>query len=327
MTHLTAKPEAGATTGAIGSAFPRGLSPNQLRYFVTVAREGQITSAAHKLGLAQPALSQSITQLEGQIGVMLFERHARGVTLTSAGELFFEKADAAVKANLDAERAAAALARSARDTIVFGHHSLPPWLADPELIESFTKARPDVEIRPKQLSFPSAPASAWLAEVDVVIIGALAPDANVWVVPISSYPRALLVAETHRLAGRKELSVDEVLDETFVAFDPSVDPVWAASWNLDGCRGGSPPKLTVEHPPDAQARFRMVASGLGVSTSLANHPVLNTANIPGVVAIPIRDAPPVVSRLSVTRPPATKRSKPLLRRPEGGARSSTARSR
>jgi DNA-binding transcriptional LysR family regulator len=296
MTNLTGNPEAQTTIGTIGSAFPRGFRPNQLGYFVTVAQEGQITSAARKLHLAQPALSQSISQLEAQIGVTLFERHARGVTLTAAGELFFEKAQAVVEANLDAERAAKGLVRSSEDTIVFGHHSLPPWLADPELIESFTQARPDVEIRPKQLSFPTAPGSAWLAEVDVVIIGAITPDPNLWAVPISSYPRALLVARTHRLAGRKELRVDEVLDETFIGFDPSVDPVWAASWNLDACRG-NPAKLTVERPPDAQTRFRMVASGLAVSTSPATHSVINAANIPGVAVIPIPDAPPVVFSL------------------------------
>jgi DNA-binding transcriptional LysR family regulator len=49
---------------------------------VTAAEEGQVTRAARKLEIAQPALSQAITRLEAELGLQLLERHARGVTLT-----------------------------------------------------------------------------------------------------------------------------------------------------------------------------------------------------------------------------------------------------
>src|SRR6476646_12004519 len=70
--------------------------PGQLLYFVTVAEEGQVTRAARKLEIAQPALSQAIAQLEGELGLQLLERHARGGTLTAAGEICLPKARAAV---------------------------------------------------------------------------------------------------------------------------------------------------------------------------------------------------------------------------------------
>ena len=56
-----------------------------LDYFVAVAEEGQITRAAVRLHVAQPALSQAMAQLESELGVMLLTRHSRGVTLTPGG--------------------------------------------------------------------------------------------------------------------------------------------------------------------------------------------------------------------------------------------------
>ena len=92
----------------------------QLHYLVTVAEEGQITSAARKLHLAQPALSQAIAQLEAELGIELLERHPRGVTLTPAGETFLVKARRALAAEIDAAQTAQALARAARGAIAIG---------------------------------------------------------------------------------------------------------------------------------------------------------------------------------------------------------------
>lgn len=63
-----------------------------LRYFCAVAVEKNLTRAAEKLFIAQPPLTRQIKQLEEQLGVQLFERHSRGLTLTPAGEYFWEQA-------------------------------------------------------------------------------------------------------------------------------------------------------------------------------------------------------------------------------------------
>src|SRR5258708_21756819 len=73
-----------------------------LHFFVVAAEEGQMTRAATRLGVAQPALSQGIARLEGRVGTTLLERRARGVWLTPAGEVFFERARAGGSATEEA---------------------------------------------------------------------------------------------------------------------------------------------------------------------------------------------------------------------------------
>jgi DNA-binding transcriptional LysR family regulator len=266
---------------------------SQLRYFVAVVEEGQVTRAAAKLHIAQPALSQAIAKLEADLGVALLTRHSRGVTLTSAGEVFFEKARLAVSAEREAFQTAESLARGAEGVLVFGTVGLPPWLAHPPLVERFDELHPTVEIRLKEVPFPTLPIASWLAEVDVMISTVLSVDPNVWVDPLGSESPVVLAARSHPLGQRAELTPADLADETFIRSDPPVDPVWAATWSLDGDRGGAPHKQTARLPPTVQAMLAAVASGRAITISPAAQaaPIANA--MPGVVAVPLRDARPI----------------------------------
>ena len=63
-----------------------------LNYFVAVAQEGNMTRAARKLLISQPALSRQIAELEAELGVKLFSRRSRHLTLTPAGHYLLEQA-------------------------------------------------------------------------------------------------------------------------------------------------------------------------------------------------------------------------------------------
>jgi LysR family transcriptional regulator, salicylic acid-responsive activator of bsdBCD len=64
----------------------------QLKYFVTVAKEGQITRAAKLLNMEQPPLSRQLMLMEEELGIKLFDRGKKRITLTAAGELLQERA-------------------------------------------------------------------------------------------------------------------------------------------------------------------------------------------------------------------------------------------
>jgi DNA-binding transcriptional LysR family regulator len=270
----------------------------QLRYFVAVARELQITRAARKLNVAQPALSQAIAQLEAELGVQLLERHVRGVTLTPAGEVFYKKALAAVAAVSEAEQTAQSLARARDGTIELGFLGVAPGLDSPGSLQEFAELHPNIEIRFRELPFPFLPMELWMSEVDVAVCHAPPADSGVWKQKLREEPRCVLAPRRHRLASRGELTVAEVIDEIFIGLHPQIEPGWAGFWSLDSHRGGPPRMVT----GDRAANPQEVLAALAVRDAITTVPCSVAKVIPnvpagGIVAIPLADAEPAVIEL------------------------------
>jgi len=264
-----------------------------LLYFVTVAEEGQITRAAKKLHLAQPALSQAIAQLESDLGLALLDRHARGVSLTPAGAVFLQKARTAVEAWTDALATAQSLARARQGRIEFGFVGSPPGLDSPGPLEAFAAVHPHIDLRYRELPFPTEPTSAWLAGVDLAGCSLPPADPEVWTYDLRSEDRIVLVPTRHSLAGRETLTVEEILDETFIGLHPLVAPSWAGFWSLDDHRGGPPAKVT----SDQAAKPQEVLAALAVRDAITTVPATVARIVmsfpTGVLAIPLLGASPV----------------------------------
>jgi DNA-binding transcriptional LysR family regulator len=265
---------------------------NHLHYFVTVADEGQITRAAEKLHIAQPALSDAIARLESQLGVELLERHPRGVTLTAAGEAFLLKARVAVAADDDVLDTARSLARGQGQTVELGFVVAAPPLHSPSALKGLAEAHPEIEIRYRELPFPFTPTRSWLSEVDVAACHLPPADPEVWSRPIRREPRVVLAAKGHPLAGRDALKVADVLDETFIGFDPSTDREWAGFWSLDDHRGAPPRRVTADRVANGQE----VLASLALSTAITTAPSVVGSLLVGrqtrIVPIPLEDAQP-----------------------------------
>lgn len=104
----------------------------QLRYFAAVAELGNLTRAARTLNLAQPALSQSVAQLEKELGVRLLHRSSRGVTPTEAGAALLESSRGIIADVERVKRDIQALADPARAAVVVGLPlSLAPLILPP----------------------------------------------------------------------------------------------------------------------------------------------------------------------------------------------------
>jgi DNA-binding transcriptional LysR family regulator len=270
---------------------------DHLRYFVTVAEEGQITRAARRLAVAQPALSQAIAQLETELGLKLLERHTRGVKLTAEGEAFLAKARAVVDHERDVRLTAQSLARAAKSILEVGFVGPPPLMTSPELFGAFAAAHPEVEVSFRDLPFPCGTTRSWLEPVDVAICHCPQVEPGVRIQALRSEPRAIVVPESHRLAGSEQASATETLGERFIGYDPSVQPAWAAFHSLDDVRGGPPEDPTEDEVGTSMQMLSLLGGRRGVTAVPYCDARIVAQVLRGTAAVKLADAAPAAISL------------------------------
>src|SRR5439155_23752500 len=129
-------------------AYPWGMELRHLRYFVTVAAELHFARAAQRLFISQPALSQQVRSLEGELGFKLLERNSRGVQLTPEGQAFLAEAQIVVRDADHAAEGARALAQGGTGHLRLSHLRTMPRGLPERVVSEYQRRYPSVEIIP-----------------------------------------------------------------------------------------------------------------------------------------------------------------------------------
>ena len=222
-----------------------------------------MTRAARRLQLAQPALSQAIARLESQVGVRLLDRNPRGVAVTPAGAAFLEKAQATLDAVDEVSATARSWAREEAGRLHAGFMSMTPPMMAGDLFARFMAEHPDVTIEWRQLGYPALDSREWLSDSDVALIWFAPSTPGLASQQIRTSPLVVAMGESHPLADRTELTVGEVLDETFPGIVDWADPVWLGYWGLDSYRGA--PARRTDDDAISRRRWRRSSRRAGQS--------------------------------------------------------------
>lgn len=235
-----------------------------LRYFLAVADELHFTRAAQRLFVSQPALSRQIRALEQHLRGPLFERRAQGVRLTVAGRAFLPHARQVVAAWDETQAAVAeAIAASHRRLVVGLSISVGRGLL-PTAIGTFGRRHPDITVDLHQVPFDDPTMGLADGVVDVAFCWLPLPvDAELDQHVLFTEQRALALPVDHPLSARAELTIDDLLDEPFLALPESTGPL-RAFWLAEDARQGRPVRVATEvHGPEEVVEA--LGRGVGVA--------------------------------------------------------------
>ena len=238
------------------------LNFNLLRSFDLVAREGSISGAARTGYASQPALSKALRELEKQVGLPLFERNARGVVLTEAGELLHEHARALFALETQTEAALASLRDLDGGTLRIGATTTLANYVLPPLLGQFRALHKGVVLQLERANSRAIEAQLASYQLDIAFIEGLPSDERLAARAWREDEIVLICAPNHALAARELVWPGDLRDENWLVREiGSGTRAWIeralAPYDL-------PPKNAWEIN-SAEAIVGAVAAGLGIA--------------------------------------------------------------
>lgn len=270
-----------------------------LRSFVAVAEDANLTRAAERLFLSQPALTKQVRRLEAQLGVRLFTRSRAGMALTDAGRALAERApDLLATCDRVLRETRHAASRAAR-VLRVGFLASAANEATHDIIVRFAGVRPGWRVEMRQASWSDPAAGLATGEVDAALVRLPFPgQEELRHEVLLTEPRWVALASAHPLAAQEEIAFRELWDEPFVAA-PAETGRWRDYWLATDEREGRAPRIgaTTDQP---DAWLQAIANGYGVA--LAPESAARFYARPGITYRPVTGVGP--SRVGVAWPPA-----------------------
>ncbi|HVB67477.1 MAG TPA: LysR family transcriptional regulator [Acetobacteraceae bacterium] len=255
-----------------------------LRLFVTIVGSGSITSGAATMNLALASASQRLSGMEAALGVPLLERSRRGVRPTAAGTLLLRHARALLAGAEQMHGELRGFATGLRGRIRLPANTGAVLGFLPEALCGFLAAHPGLDIALEER--PSVETVRVVADggAELGILADSVDPGALHVQPLCADPLALVVPESHRLAGRDAVDLTAVLEEKFVGLQ---DAALEAHLAEHAARRGARLNYRIRLRAPA-AIGGMVAAGIGVA--ILPHGVAAEVAGPGLGVVPLRDA-------------------------------------
>ena len=253
-----------------------------LEYCVEIARQGSFTKAAQALHVAQPALSMAVGRLEEELGVALFNRATRQISVTAEGQLFLARAEACLEGLAGARRELQDLTQLHSGEIRVG---VPPMYGIrhiPELLMQFRARYPGITVNLRLGNAQETLAALLSEHADVAVLTEVEPRNGLHLQPLSESRICALVPASHPWAKQPEgIHLEHLHEVIMVLREPG--SITRRTFD-DACLAtGVQPKVLLELD-SREAVTEAVAAELGVGVVSS----IEVSPDPRVQAIPLR---------------------------------------
>lgn len=192
----------------------------QLEYLLAVAEFGSVTGAASSLHVSQSSLSSGISELERAMGLRLLVRHhAKGVSLTNAGERLINQARGLLDDAQHLEQVAKDLGTAPVGTISIGVFSVIAPYFVPELLAKLESENPEIDLRIEEVDLVQLNEGVLSGRYEVGFGYDFGHSSQVTLDHLFEVPAHVVVSADHRLAKSKVISLKQLSGEKLVLLD------------------------------------------------------------------------------------------------------------
>ncbi|SCB36467.1 LysR family transcriptional regulator [Rhizobium hainanense] len=263
------------------------MDSRHLHHFVALAETLHFGRAAARMNMSQPPFSRQISSIEKSLGVKLFERNSRNVTLTTAGEHFLHDSKA-ILAQFDAAcRDVQLVANGMKGELKLGFMMHVANRVVPTLVRLYSEQRPDVRLILEERTPVDINEMLLEGALDAAITFAPLSAQHLRTISLTTDRLRLIVSAEHRLAGVESIRPSDLAGESLIAAPSHVAPTLRDAITGYCAAGGVPARFVLE-PWLQHTIVRLVEEGLGIALIPE---ALCSETGPKVVSKPIVDSP------------------------------------
>lgn len=235
----------------------------QLQYFLAVAEEGTVSGAAQSLSISQSAVTEAIKELESDLGVTLFERHRRGLTITHKGHQFYRHANRILADVQDARRSFLGEDAAPPSHLSLGVTSMVAGYVLSDLLARFRRAYPGVDVSAIEDNGDYLEHLLIGGELDVaVMVISNLRDRNALQAEIfETSPYRLWLPLGHKLAAAESIALSDLSSEPLIML--TVDETEENTGKLLSALGAKP--HVAFRTRSVEAVRSLVATGAGIA--------------------------------------------------------------
>jgi DNA-binding transcriptional LysR family regulator len=185
----------------------RNLTLRQIRIFLSAAKHQSFSNAAEELHITGSAVSLQIKEMEGDIGLSLFSRENKKISLTSAGEHFLTYANRVVNTLNDARAAMDNLRGTQMGILKIGLVSTTRYFL-PTILVQFKKDYPNLQIKVVVKNRQELIELLSEGAIDIAIMGKPPVTIHAQAAPFATHPHGFIASPLHCLAGKVNLPAD-----------------------------------------------------------------------------------------------------------------------
>lgn len=257
----------------------------RLHYFLKLYEVRNYRAAADKLGITQPALSRSISQLENELGFMLFERDTRNVGPTPAGVAFRDSCRDALDLLEGGRVRAQKISTGQIGAVVVGYTEIAIAGTLGPIVEGFRKANPDIRVDLRAAWTEAQYDLLRSRHIDVGFMTGPIEEDTLEGIPVQSDQLVVMLPRAHALAENDIIDVAALKDAPFVTGSKDRWVVFHRHINKLCRQAGFEPNI-VQTGPDTLSIIGLVACGMGVTIQADNAQVRAD---PRIITRPLRD--------------------------------------
>ncbi|MGD2056740.1 MAG: LysR substrate-binding domain-containing protein [Gammaproteobacteria bacterium] len=193
------------------------MADRRLQVFHTVARLLSFTKAAESLHMTQPAVTFQVRQLEEYFNTRLFDRTHNRISLTEAGKRVYEYSDRIFDLYAEMENAVRDMTGEISGVLIIGASTTIAEYMLPSLLGDFKKKYPDINVHLRVSNSDGIVSMVENNDIDLGVVEAPVLNKNLMVEKCRDDRLVAIVHPQHPLAGRKQIKLQELLDEAYIS--------------------------------------------------------------------------------------------------------------